>query len=161
MTLFTKNSGEGLVKSVLMAYLILVLHVVLLAGLGLLVLFFRGVVQYMLWIFLGGAALVATSGYLFYRRMKAEGKSLREMLHSSTLANRAVEVSLLGGLASLRLGPPVQPPVVPPARLPSGQQLSWEGRPTARELAELARLKADGLLTAEEFERAKRKMLSP
>lgn len=142
-----------------MAYLILVLHVALLAGLGLLVLFFRGVVQYMLWIFLAGAALVAVSGYLFYRRMKAEGKNLREMLHSRTFANRAVEVSLLGGLASLRVGPPEGPPALPPAQHPPGRQLPWEGGGTARELTELARLKADGLLTAEEFERAKAKML--
>ena len=50
------KQNDGVFKSVLMAYSVLVLHVLLIAGLGLLVLFFRGVIQYMIWIFLGGAA---------------------------------------------------------------------------------------------------------
>jgi len=158
VTLFPKKSGDGVLKSVFTAYLILVLHVALLAGLGLLVLFFRGVVQYMLWIFLAGAVLIAASGYLFWRRMKAEGKNLREMLRSPTFAGRSVEVSLLGGLASLRLGRPEQP-ALPPGEGSADRQLPWEGQHPVQELAELARLKEDGLLTADEYERAKQKLL--
>jgi uncharacterized membrane protein YqjE len=48
MPIRKKKEGDGLMKSVMMAYLILVLHVVLLMGLGVLVFFFRGIVHYML-----------------------------------------------------------------------------------------------------------------
>ena len=63
------NQGDGLFKSVMLAYMVLVLHVVLMLGLGLLVIFFRGVIQYMLWIFLFGTVAVVASGLYFYRRM--------------------------------------------------------------------------------------------
>ena len=87
-----------------MAYMVLVLHLLLIAGLGLLVLFFRGVMQYMIWIFLGGAAAIIVSGYHFYIRMKQEGKNLREMMYSPLFHGRAVEVSILGGMATFKIG---------------------------------------------------------
>ena len=100
------NQGDGLFKSVMLAYMVLVLHVVLMLGLGLLVIFFRGVIQYMLWIFLFGTVVVVASGFYFYRRMKAEGKTLKQTLSSPMFAGRPVEVSFLGGMASLRVGTP-------------------------------------------------------
>ena len=59
------NEKEGLFKGVFMAYTILILHVVLAAGLGLLVFFFSGMVQYMGWIFLTGLLILAASGFIF------------------------------------------------------------------------------------------------
>ena len=99
-----KNRGEGLFKSVMLAYFVLVLHILLIVGLGLLVIFFRGIVQYMIWVFLFGFIAILGSFYYFYRRMKAEGRSLREMLRSPLFLDRPVEVSLLGGLASFKVG---------------------------------------------------------
>jgi len=99
-------------KSVMMAYLILVLHVVLLMGLGVLVFFFRGIVHYMLWIVLFGAIAILASGYWFYRRMKAEGRSFRDTLNSPLFRNKTVEVSLLGGLAQFRVGHSNGPPLL-------------------------------------------------
>jgi hypothetical protein len=107
-----KKEGDGLVKSVLLAYFILALHVLLIAGMAILVLFFRGVVNYMLWIFLGGIVLVALSAFYFIRRMRAEGKSLREMLRNPMFNGRSVEVSLLGGMATVKLGQSSQPPAI-------------------------------------------------
>jgi hypothetical protein len=64
--MFGKNKeNDGLVKSVLLAYFILALHVLLIAGMAVLVLFFRGVVNYMLWIVLGGIAVVGLSAFFF------------------------------------------------------------------------------------------------
>ena len=77
MTLIKKEKEESHFKSVLMAYLILVLHVVLITGLVLLVIFFRGIINYMIWIFLGGTAAILASAYHFYKRMKMEGKTIR------------------------------------------------------------------------------------
>mgnify|MGYP006307721303 FL=1 len=69
---YKTTEGSGLFKGVFMVCSILLLHVVLLAGLGCLVLFFRGMIQYMLWIFLCGSALVTYSGYRVYKRMRDE-----------------------------------------------------------------------------------------
>lgn len=83
--------------SILMAHLILVLHVILCAGLILLVIFFRGMINYMIWVFIGGVLAVAASIYYFHNRIKKEGKTLREILTSPRYDGRTVEVSVLGG----------------------------------------------------------------
>jgi hypothetical protein len=152
------NDSQGLFKSVMMAYAVLVLHVLLIAGLGILVLFFRGIVQYMLWIFLAGASGIAVSGYLFYRRMKAEGRTLREMLRSPAFGGRAVEVSLLGGLASFRLGQPVSRPALPGGTedLP---RLEDPENFRRKELETLLRLLDKNLISPEEYQKAKQDIL--
>ena len=50
-----KKESPSIVKGVMTAYLILLLHLSLIAGVGLLVIFFSGVVNYMAWIFFAGA----------------------------------------------------------------------------------------------------------
>ena len=152
------GDNEGLFKSVMMAYAVLVLHVLLIAGLGLLVLFFRGVTQYMVWIFLVGAGGVALSGYLFYRRMRTEGRTLREMLRSPTFGGRAVEVSFLGGLASVRLGQRTAP-----RELTGGaEELPQLEEPETfrqRELDALLHLLERNLISPEEYQKAKKDIL--
>jgi hypothetical protein len=117
--------------------------------------------QHMLWILLGGMAVVALSSYLFYRRLRKEGKTLGEVLRSPVFAGRSVEVSLLGGMATLKLDTP------PNA---SGMEAIEDGhqRPlqledplsvTIREIDTLARLLEKDLITHDEFDRAKRRLL--
>ena len=159
-----KKEGDGLVKSVLLAYFILALHVLLIAGMAILVLFFRGVVNYMLWILIGGIALVAFSLFYFFRRMRAEGRSLREMLKNPMFSGRSVEVSLLGGMATVKLGQPTkQFPALEGGSTINIPQL--EDPETARhreisELSELARLLEKDLITVDEFNKAKRRLLN-
>jgi hypothetical protein len=158
MPIFKQNNGDGLMKSVMMAYMILILHVFLLMGLGILVFFFRGIVHYMLWIFLFGAIGILASGYWFYRRMKAEGRSLRETLNSPLFRNKTVEVSLLGGLAQFRVGQSNGPRLLDDDRPDSSRQLEWSGDSQVQELTELARLLQNGLITHDEYEKAKSKI---
>ncbi len=159
MSTIDKKGGDGLFKSVMLAYLILVLHVFLLVGLGFLVFFFRGIVQYMVWIFLFGALLILVSGYWFYRKIKAEGRSLRETLNSPLFRNRTVEVSLLGGMASFRVGHnDGAPPLLTSPENEAPQQLEWSGDNQVHELTELARLLKSGLITLDEYEQAKQKI---
>jgi hypothetical protein len=153
------NPGEGLFKSVMLAYFILALHVVLIVCLGLLVLFFRGIIQYMFWIFLAGAAAVLGSGYYFYKRMKAEGRTVREMLRTPLLNGRPVEVSLLGGLASFRVGPAAGRPGLEAGEHHSIHQLEDPETVRIREITELARLLENNLITREEYEKAKKQLL--
>ena len=153
----SRTGGEGVFKSVMVAYLILVLHVLLIVGLGLVVIFFSGIVQYMFWIFLVGAAAILGSFYYFYRRMKAEGRTLQEMMRSPTFNGRPVEISFLGGMASIRMGGTAQggQALGTDTRSPS-YQLEDPEAVRLREIKELASLLKEDLITREEFERAKR-----
>ena len=122
----------------MIAYVILILHVLLMLGLGLLVIFFRGVLQYMLWIFLIGTAVVVASGVYFYRRMKTKGRTLKQTLSSPMFAGRPVEVSFLGGMASLRVGIPGHVNGLDTGHLNSKRQLEDPSSVRIRELTQLA-----------------------
>ena len=154
------GGGFELTKGVFMAYLILLLHVLLIAGLGLMVLFLRGFVTYMLWIFLGGSAALILSAYVFFRRLRAQGKRLGDVLNSANFRGRPVEISFLGGLASLRVGQPGgrmeeldNAVAIPPL------QLEDEDSARTRELTELAKLYKNDLITLDEYNLAKRQLL--
>ena len=155
-----KQKHDGVLKSVFTAYFILVLHIFLIAGLGILVLFFRGVVSYMLWIFLVGTAVILGMGYMMRRRMKAEGKTLNEMLALPMFKGKSVEVSILGGLASLKVenrdtGKEIE------TRVHQEQNL-LEDPETAqiRELTTLVRMLDKNLITIDEYNKAKQKIFN-
>lgn len=153
-----KTGEESLFKGVFIAYLILFLNLFLIVGIGLIVLFLNGIVNYMLWIFLGGLGLVLSSGLLFYRKLKREGRTLRNMMDHHAFTGRSIEVSLLGGFASFKLGRPgsiidnnvidYEPrPIIPQLEDPEAVRL--------RELKELADLLSKSLITREEYDRVK------
>jgi hypothetical protein len=154
------NPREGLFKSIALAYTILIMHVLLIAGLGLVVLFFGGLVQNLVWIVLGGMLLLGLSGYLFYRRMRREGRSLGEALRSPMFQGRSVEISFMGGMASFRLGAPT----TPSKALDGGDtreplQLEDPESVRIRDITALAQLMEKNLITPEEFTAAKRRLL--
>ncbi len=153
------KASEGVLKGVFVAYFVLLLHVLLLVGLGCLVLFFRGFVEYMLYIFLGGTALILTSALLLIRRMRRERKSLGQALDSPAFRGRSVEVSFLGGIASLRLGTPTEAPLIGGGPGQGVPQLESPSAARVRELRDLANLYEDDLITREEFDRAKQELL--
>ena len=151
------HNSESVFKSILLAYTILVLHVLLLAGMGLLVLFFGGLVRYLFWIVFIGVTLISLSGYLYYRRLRREGRSLREALSSPTYMGRAVEISIMGGMVSFRIGPPETPPLIDANT--RYDHLSLEDPETIRlrDIESLARLLEKNLITPEEFAAAKQR----
>lgn len=139
-----------------MAYFILVLHVVLVAGLVLMVIFFRGLINYMIWIFLGGLIAIIASGYHFYKRMKMEGKTLQEILNTYRYSGRSVEVSFLGGLASLKIGGEHQnPPALNGHTSGRLKQLEDPESIRHKEFSELVRLLENNLITLEEYKKFK------
>lgn len=154
-----EKENDGLFKSVVLAYTILAMHILLIAGLALLVLFFRGLVNYMLWIFIGGTIILVASAVYFYRRMKAQGRTLRDILNSSTFQDRAVEVSVLGGLATLKIGKPDYRPAIEVGPTRTIPQLEDPDTAHIRELKELAHLRESDLITEEEYDQAKKKLL--
>jgi len=158
-----KKESDGVIKSVFIAYAILALHILLIAGIATLVLFFRGVVDYMLWILVGGLVLIVISAVYFFKRMRAEGKSLGEMLKNPMFNGRSVEVSLFGGMATLKLGQPNQPLAIGhdmSIDIPKLEAPGISPHHDVTELAELARLLEKDLITIEEFNKAKRILLN-
>jgi hypothetical protein len=159
-----KNQPEekgSLMSGVFLAYTILLLHVALLAGLGCVVLFFRGITEYMMWIFIAGTALVSYSGYRVYKRMKMEQSGLRDMMNMPMFRGRNLEISFLGGMASVKIQGQqggmetieLQPPLAP-------QQIEDPAVHRVRELTELARLLENNLITPDEFQKTKDHLLN-
>jgi len=156
-----QQKGEGgLIKGIFASYLILVLHALLMLLLGLLVVFFRGVVEYMLWIVLGGLALIGLSAYFFYRRIKNRSGQFGTILNDPAFRDRPVEISFLGGLASVRLGNRGQWGEGA-AAIEGGQtpQLEDPEAVRRRELARLVLMLDKDLITQEEYDKLKRDLL--
>lgn len=153
------KENNGVIKSVFIAYFILLLHVLLLAGLGVLILFFRGIVNYMIWVFLIGTGIIIFSAYRFYKKMKREGKTLKEMMNSPLFRGREVEISLLGGLASLKVGKPRH--LLLENYHGDIKQLEDPETLRLQELNELVRLFEKNLITLEEYNQAKKQIFNP
>ena len=153
------NNGEGVIKSVFIAYFILVMHLSLIAGIGLLVLFFGGIITYMLWIFLGGSSIILGIGYLLYKRMKKEGRSLQDVLSLPEFSGRSVEVNLLGGLASIKVGKSEGLPAISYNPENEPKRISGQANLYVQDLSELARLFEKNLISQEEFQKAKDQLL--
>ena len=155
-----QSEKAGVFKGVAAAYMILILHAVFIALLGCLVLFFRGMVQYMLWIFIGGTALVSYSGYRVYRRMKQEHRNFSELLRLPMLDGNSIEVSFLGGVASVKVESPGAKAIPMSFRADNiPRQLEPPGLSRVHELTELARLYEKELITPEEYEISKRQIM--
>jgi hypothetical protein len=154
------KNKDGLFKAVLMSNVVLVLHLLLFAGIGLVVAFVGGVLQYMVWILLAGMLAVALSAYLIYRRLRREGKSIADALRSPMFRGRSVEVSLLGGFATMRLESGKTDPAIE-ASSQSPMQLEDPETARIREINSLAQLLEKKIITPDEFDMAKQRLLRP
>ena len=124
------------------------------------VIFFRGVTEYMLWIFLGAAVLFILSGLLIYRHIKSKGKKMfHDIENSSLFQGRSFEVSFLSGLASLKFGRSHDLKTIEDHSADAKLQLEDPETIRIRELTELARMYEKKLITSEEYKRAKDQIL--
>lgn len=146
-------------RGVLLACFILCFHVVLILGIGILMLFFRTVINYLPWILAIGAVVIAGSWYLWWQRVKKRGKKLRDIVEDPLFQGRSVEVSLLGGLASLKLGQPQGPPAIDYYPREAPRQIVDPATARAQELTKLAALLKEDLITMEEFLKAKKDLM--
>ncbi len=157
-----KKEKTGLFKGIMMAYTILVLHVILVALVGCVVLFFRGITEYMVWILIGCSSLILFSGYYFFRRIRQEGRSLRDTLNTPMFNGRSLEISFLGGFASFKIGSPAN---MPPALGMSDtfepfRQIEDPATVRIRELKELVRMLENNLITIDEYNRTKQQLFN-
>lgn len=157
MTTRDEKPGGELFRGVLLVHLILGLHIVLVALIGLLVIFFGGLARAWVWILLGGLAAGLGAALYAFLRARARGRSLwREIRGAAVVPGGSLEVSFLGGIASLTLRRPPGPAGPPPAALleePEALRL--------RELSALVDMYEKNLITREEFEKAKGAIFNP
>ncbi len=161
MTAGKTNTGAELLKGVLLAHLIIGLHLVVITLLGLLVIFFGGLARYWAWILVGGLAAGGLLAALVVRRIRAGSRQMaRELRGTPVVAGGTMEISFLGGLASVTFSRPNAGSTLPPSAGPPPLLENTEAQ-RIRELAQLAQMVEKNLITADEFKRAKAAILNP
>lgn len=100
-----QKEQTSLFRGIMLGHLILLLHVLLLAGVGLLVIFFHGILKYLPYILVSGLVLIGIGAYCLFNWLKSRGKNLKQILDSPALSGKSVEINLLGGVASIKIGP--------------------------------------------------------
>lgn len=142
---------ESIFKGVLLAYFVLIFHVVLIIGLGAIMLFFGGVVAHLPWILAFGFVAVVGSCYVWWQHLKKRGKTLKDILRDPLFEGRSVEVTLLGGLASFKLGQPRETLTIEPPASEGPRQIQDSTTRHAEELNRLALLLKQDLITIDEY----------
>lgn len=161
---FNKKDKEGVFKSLFAAYFVLLLHVFLLAGTGITVVLFRGVYHYLPWIMGGLAVIILVLFWIFYMKMRKSSRDMRDILSFPEFRDRRVEIKLLGGLASFTIDGKdsnKSPMLGYDDRSSPSQILRLESpvETVDTRLRQLAQLYESELISKEEFDMAKQKIL--
>ena len=146
-------------KGLFLAHLIILLQLLVIAIIGMTVVFIGGLARYLLWVLLGGGAALLIMAYVLYRRARTSGRDLIKNLDGSTLQGRPFEIRFLGGLMSFKVGDSDNLPALEHKVSRSVAQLEDTETIRKRELAELAQLLADDLISTEEFTSARQKIM--
>jgi len=155
------EQNKGLFNGVFIGYVVLLLHVLLIIGVGVAVVLIKGIYDFRWLILTGSVALVGISGYIFYRKLKESNRSLREAMNDPALRDRTLEISLFGGMASVKLGHVnEQPQLIHSGEVNEIKQLEAP-RSHVQELNDLAKMLEDDLITREEFNRMKSELFKP
>ncbi len=158
-----KSDKEGLFKSIFTAYFILLLHVFLLAGVGVSVVLFKGVYHYLPYIMASLAILVLSVAWIVYRRMRENSTHIRDVLSTPEFQDRTVEIKLLGGLASFKIKAKENNNLL----LDHASAHSYDdtrliensANSAERKMLELNALYGKDLITKEEFEHARQNII--
>jgi len=157
-----KKDKDGVFKNIFIAYFILLLHVFLLAGIGVTVVLFKGIYHYLPWIMGGIAILVLAIAWIVYHRMRETSSSLSEVLGMPEFQDRAVEIRLLGGLASFEIKAkehPLLPNATSLCPYSDDRLIESAGDRAERKMLELNGLYEKDLISKKEFEKARQRII--
>ncbi len=152
-----QKDDTSLFRTISTAFLILIMHVLLLGTIGALILFFYGVVNHMVWIAIGVACL-SIGGYFFFRRIRSDSKVLKDIAGGS-FKGKTVEVSFLGGVANFKISDSQTGQELSQLESDQPRQLEAPDSDRATTLTELARLYEKDLINKDEFNKAKDELL--
>ena len=159
---FWNKDKDGLFKSIFTAYLILLAHVVLLAGVGVTVVLFKGVYHYLPWIMGGIGILVLVIAWIFYRRMRESSSDIKDILLMPEFRDKTVEIRLLGGLASFKITAKENQQMLIDHRLSTSSDkflIENDINKTEQKILKLTVLFEKDLITREEFDRARQNII--
>lgn len=161
---FRRKDKEGLFKGIFAMYFILILHVFLLAGVGLTVVLFKGMYTYLPWILGAAAVLLIIFAFAFYRKLRGGARDMKSVLGSEEFAGRDIEVKLLGGLATFNISGETYDPSRlltsnPGKETGAGKALESAESRAEKKIIELADLYEKNLITREEFDNARQRVL--
>ena len=158
-----KKDREGLLKNIFTAYFILLLHVLLVAGVGVTVVLFKGVYHYLPWIMAAIGILVISIAWTVCRRMWQSSSRLQDILGIHEFQDREVEVRLLGGLASFKIKARENISALPeytPYPVSANAPLIENAVSRAeKKLMQLSTMYEQNLITREEFETARQNII--
>jgi hypothetical protein len=152
-----QQSEHTIYKNILAAFLILLIHVLLVGGIGVLILFFYGIVNHLIWVILGISCL-SGGGIWLYHRLKSDVKAIRNITGES-LRGRTIEASFLGGVANFKISDSRSAGNISQGISGFTRRLSGPNADSMDSLADLARLYEKNLISRDEYERAKKKIL--
>ena len=159
---FWNKDKDGLFKSIFTAYFILLAHVILLAGIGVTVVLFKGVYHYLPWIMGCIGILVLAIAWIFYRRMRESSSDIKDILLMPEFRDRTVEIRLLGGLASFKITAKTnQQTLIDPHLSTASDRLLIENdiNKTEQKIFKLTALYEKDLISREEFDRARQNII--
>jgi len=153
------TNEHGLFKGIFAAYSVLLLHAGLAVVLGLVVIFFSGVIHYMAWILLAGFIIIGLSAWYSIRKLKQHQQSLAQILSLPEFSGTSLEIRLLGGLASVKMSKnrDDQDNIA----LPQSARMLLDSPDAGRlkTLTELGKMYENGLITRMEYLKAKEELL--
>jgi len=156
-----KQKDSSITGGVFLAYSIIILHALIIALLFMLIIFFRGIVHYILWITMAGIALTFISGLYFFRKLKKNSQKLKDILSDPAFAGRTLEIGFFGGAAVLKLNPQMDQPIALGYEPTKALPLLNDNDNTVSDLKHLGSLLAQNLITRDEFDRLKNELLHP
>jgi len=160
--IFKNKDRDGLFKNIFIAYFILLAHVILLAGIGVTVVLFKGVYHYLPWIMGSIGILVLTIAWIFYRRMSQHSSEIKDILSMPEFRDRTVEVRLLGGVASFKITAKENQQMLidhHPSTLSNRLLIESDINKIEQEIFRLTALFKKDLITQEEFDKARQTII--
>ena len=154
------EQNKSVFNGVILGYLVLLLHVLLIIGLGVTVVVIKGIYDFRWLIIIAGIALIRGSSYYFYHYVKAHKQKLNDLMSNPAFNNRTLEISLMGGMATMKLGH--KGDNIQLIQAPSEIEMKQLESPESTEIKELTKLNQmlnDELITREEFLRLKHKII--
>ncbi|MCD6534169.1 MAG: SHOCT domain-containing protein [Deltaproteobacteria bacterium] len=157
----TEEKKNPLLSGIMAGYLVILAHILLVIILATAVIFIQTLSEYIEYVLAGGLLIIFGSALFFYRILKQNGKQIIDTLKNPAFQGQNIEISLLGGLASVSINSPEkshhlmldqQTPII--QALPERPTLSPHN-----ELIRLGDLHDRGLISKEEFLKLKDEVL--
>ena len=154
------EQNKTIYEGMKVGYLILLLHVLLIIGLGVAVVLLKGIYDFRWLILFGGVALIGGSAYFFYRRMQENNRKLSDIMSDPALKDRTLEISLLGGMATFKLGHRSNDiKIIEAESQDQTRQLEAPKSTQLQDLSELRCMLEQGLITRDEFKKLKNEII--